>query len=230
MSDCSYAAMSNHKLTVANLCVKSNSLWTNFADNGKIHTCMYNVCTMYTTAVGVISPRQLARLFAPKWIRYLVQRLLDTGSWKCSARCARTAHAIKLGQWLTDVIANVGSWTCYRRVVRGKLLAGKCLWGNMFGEVFCSLRSHGTRDKAGSIIDRCYRERWFDNCSVRFAHTAHASLMGAYAPKRSANRALSREGRGVLSGDDKLTTANLCDRKKNADVGAMMLWLINEFA
>lgn len=51
-------------------------------------------------------------------------------------------------------------------------------------------------------------------CSVRFAHTAHASLMGAYAPKRSANRALSREGRGVLSGVNKLTTANLCDRKK----------------
>ena len=61
MSDCSYAAMSNHKLTVANLCVKSNSMWTNFADNGKIHTCMYNVCTLYTTAVGVILPRQLAR-------------------------------------------------------------------------------------------------------------------------------------------------------------------------
>ena len=101
MSDCSYAAMSNHKLTVANLCVKSNSLWTNFADNGKIHTCMYNVCTMYTTVVGVISPRQLARLFAPKWIQYLVQRLYVLGS----------------------------------------------------------LRSHGTRDKAGSIIDRCYRER-----------------------------------------------------------------------
>ena len=52
--------MSNHKLTVANLCVKSNSMWTNFADNGKIHACMYNVCTVYTTAVGVISPRQLA--------------------------------------------------------------------------------------------------------------------------------------------------------------------------
>ena len=31
-------------------------------------------------------------------------------------------------------------------------------------------------------------------CSVRFAHTAHASLMGAYAPKRSANSALSWEG------------------------------------
>ena len=41
-------------------CVKSNSLWTNFADNGKIHTCMYNVCTLYTTAVGVILARQLA--------------------------------------------------------------------------------------------------------------------------------------------------------------------------
>ena len=60
MSDCSYVAMSNHKLTVANLCVKSNSMWTNSADNGKIHTCMYNVCTLYTTAVGVILPRQLA--------------------------------------------------------------------------------------------------------------------------------------------------------------------------
>ena len=60
MSDCSYAAMSNHKLTVANLCVKSNSLWTNFADNGNKCLRMYNVCTMYTTAVGVISPRQLA--------------------------------------------------------------------------------------------------------------------------------------------------------------------------
>lgn len=89
MSDCSYAAMSNHKLTVANLCVNSNSMWTNFADNGKIHMCIYNVCTMYTTAVGVILARQLA---------------------------------------------------CFRYV-------------------FCSLRSHGTRDKAGSIIDRCYRER-----------------------------------------------------------------------
>ena len=52
--------MSNHKLTVANLCVKSNSMWTNFADNGKIHMCMYNVCTLYTTAVGVILARQLA--------------------------------------------------------------------------------------------------------------------------------------------------------------------------
>ena len=124
MSDCSYVAMSNHKLTVANLCVKSNSMWTNFADNGKIHKRMYNVCTMYTTAVGVILARQLAR----------------------------------------------------------------------FRYVFCSLRSHGTRDKAGSIIDRCYRERLAWKCSARCAHTAHASLMGAYAPKRSANRALSWEG------------------------------------
>ena len=118
-------------------------MWTNFADNGKIHMCMYNVCTLYTTAVGVILPRQLA---------------------------------------------------CFRYA-------------------FCSLRSHGTRDKAGSIIDGGYRERLFvevlsASCSretvseemfvgkrsVRFAHTEHASLMGAYAPKRSANRAWSREG------------------------------------
>ena len=53
-------AFAHDKLTVANLCVESNSMWTNFADNGKIHTRMYNVCTMYTTAVGVISPQPLA--------------------------------------------------------------------------------------------------------------------------------------------------------------------------
>lgn len=34
--------------------------------------------------------------------------------------------------------------------------------------------------------------------SVRFAHTAHASLMGAYAPKRSANRAWSWEKRAFV--------------------------------
>lgn len=84
-----------------------------------------------------------------------------------------------------------------------------------------------------TIFGATFVERWFEealsaNCSretvsgemfawkrsVRFAHTAHASLMGAYAPKRSANRAWSWEGRGVLSGVNKLTTANLCDRKK----------------
>ena len=94
---------------------------------------MYNVCTLYTTAVGVISPRQLA---------HFRERL--------------------------------------------------------FGCAFCSLRSHGTRDKAGSIIDRCYRERLAWKRSARFARTAHASLMGAYAPKRSANRAWSWEGRVLV--------------------------------
>ena len=87
---------------------------------------------MYTTAVGVILPRQLARFE-------------NVGLWRCSVRFAHTAHAIKLGQYLTDVIANALS---------------------------------NTR-------------------SARCARTAHASLMGAYAPKRSANRALSREGRSL---------------------------------
>ena len=69
---------------------------------------------------------------------------------------------------------------------------GATFVGHWFEEVFCSLRSHGTRDKAGSIIDKGYRERWFvdvlsASCSretvsgemfvgkrsVRFAHTAH---------------------------------------------------------
>ena len=70
---------------------------------------MYNVYhgswRDFTTAVGA--------LFAPKWIRYLVQRLLDT--------CLRTR---------------------YRQVVRGKLLAGKCLWGNV---LFAALTRHTLR-------------------------------------------------------------------------------------
>ena len=33
------------------------------------------------------------------------------------------------------------------------------IWCNVCWETFCSLRSHGTRDKAGSIIDGGYRER-----------------------------------------------------------------------
>ena len=144
MSDCSYAAMSNHKLTVANLCVKSNSMCTNFADNGKIHTCMYNVCTMYVRCI----PRQLA------WFHH--------GSWRVVCTEMNT-------------------------------IFGATFVGHWFVGVFCSLRSHGTRDKAGSIIDKGYRERVLRARSAHCAHTAHASLMGAYAPKRSANRALSRE-------------------------------------
>ena len=154
--------MSNHKLTVANLCVKSNSMWTNFADNGKIHTCMYNVCTMYTTAVGVILPRQLAcclhRNEYDIWCNVC---------WTLHVRCMYVActlyvRAMKVSQWLTGVyrerwFAEVLSASCSRETVSGEMLAGKR--------------------------------------SVRFAHTAHASLMGAYAPKRSANRALSWEKR-----------------------------------
>ena len=45
-----------------------------------------------------------------------------------------------------------------------------------FRYVFCSLRSHGTRDKAGSIIDKGYRERWFVEvfCSLRSHGTRFA--------------------------------------------------------
>ena len=44
---------------------------------------------------------------------------------------------------------------------------GATFVGHWFEEVFCSLRSHGTRDKAGSIIDRCYRERLAWKCYRR---------------------------------------------------------------
>ena len=53
----------------------------------------------------------------------------------------------------------------------------------LFGWVFAML---GVECSTEVIANVCSNE-----CSVRFAHTAHASLMGAYAPKRSANRAWS---------------------------------------
>ena len=48
---------------------------------------------------------------------------------------------------------------------------GATFVGHWFEDAFCSLGSHGTRDKAGSIIDRCYRERLAWKRSVRWAHT-----------------------------------------------------------
>lgn len=46
----------------------------------------------------------------------------------------------------------------------------------LFEHVFCSLRSHGTRDKGGSIIDKVYRERVFEQvfCSLRSHGTRFA--------------------------------------------------------
>ena len=46
----------------------------------------------------------------------------------------------------------------------------------LFEHVFCSLRSHGTRDKAGSIIDGGYRERVSAEvfCSLRSHGTRFA--------------------------------------------------------
>ena len=55
---------------------------------------------------------------------------------------------------------------------------------NIFVDVFCSPRSHGTRDKAGSIIDRCYRERVSVEvfCSLRSHGTRFAyGRLGAQA-------------------------------------------------
>ena len=67
----------------------------------------------------------------------------------------------------------------------------------------------------GVILARqlAVRERWFvdvrsEKYSVRFAHTAHASLMGAYAPKRSANRAWSWE-------DGACIIFNVCNEWRN---------------
>ena len=105
-----------------------------------------------------------------------------------------------------------------------EVLSANCSRENVGGEMFCSLRSHGTRDKAGSIIDRCYRERVSVEvfCSLR-SHGTRFAYGRLRAQALSQPCLVKGRWRGVLSGDDKLTTANLCDRKKTAAVGAMML-------
>ena len=104
-------------------------MWTNFADNGNKRLCMYNVCTLYTTAVGVISPRQLACCLHRN----------EYDIW-CNVCCMYVRWRL-VNDW-RRFIAYVGSWRCYRRAAREKLLAGKCLWGNV---LFASLTRHTLR-------------------------------------------------------------------------------------
>ena len=85
------------------------------------------VCTMYVQCI----PRQLAWFHHGSWRVVCTEMNMIFGATFVEHRmynvCTLYVRAMKVSQWLTDVIANVGSWTCYRRVVRGKLLAGKCL-------------------------------------------------------------------------------------------------------
>ena len=53
---------------------------------------------------------------------------------------------------------------------------------------------HGSWRIVCTEMNTIFGATFVGKCSVRFAHTAHASLMGAYAPKRSANRAWSWAG------------------------------------
>ena len=97
-------------------------MWTNFADNGKIHTCMYNVCTMYVQCI----PRQLAWFHHGSWRVVCTEMNTIFGATfvgHCMYNvCTLYVRAMKVSQWLTEV---------YRE--------------RWFVEVFCSLRSHGTR-------------------------------------------------------------------------------------
>lgn len=167
--------MSNHKLTVANLCVKSNSMWTNFADNGKIHTCMYNVCTMYTTAVGVILPRQLAcclhRNEYDIWCNVcwtlvwgsVIGKLFEGKCWRGNvggkvfgslrSHGTRFAYGRLRAQALSQPCLVKERWRgvlsvlCLQRMAQLSDLVIWCArnWWMFGATVFCSLRSHGTR-------------------------------------------------------------------------------------
>ena len=101
--------------------------------------CVY---TMYVHCI----PRQLAWFWHGSWrvVCTEMNTIFGTTFVGCCMYnvCTLYVRAMKVSQWLTEVIANVGSWTCYRRVVRGKLLAGKCLWGNV---LFAALTRHTLR-------------------------------------------------------------------------------------
>ena len=109
------------------------------------------VCTMYVQRI----PRQLAWFHHGSWrvVCTEMNTIFDaTFVGHCMYNvCTLYVRAMKVSQWLTEVYRECWFDRCYRRAVRGKLLAGKRLRGNMFGEVFCSLRSHGTRFAYGRL-------------------------------------------------------------------------------
>ena len=93
-----------------------------------------------------------------------------------------------------------GSWRDFGTAV-GAIVCTEM--NTIFGATFAGHRMYNVCTlyvramKVSQWLTEVYRERLAWTRSVRCAHTAHASLMGAYAPKRSANRALSREDGAV---------------------------------
>ena len=75
------------------------------------------------------------------------------------------------GSW-RDFTTAVGAIVCTEM----NTIFGATFVEHWFEEVFCSLRSHGTRDKARSIIDKGYRERVIEGvfCSLRSHGTRFA--------------------------------------------------------
>lgn len=83
------------------------------------------------------------------------------------------------GSW-RDFTTAVGVFVCTEM----NMIFGATFVGRWFVDALsanCSRENVGGEMLAGKCLARC-------------ARTAHASLMGAYAPKRSANRVWSREG------------------------------------
>lgn len=104
-------------------------MWTNFADNGKIHTCMYNVCTMYVQC----TPRQLAWFHHGSWRVICTEMNTIFGATFVGHRmynvCTVYVRAMKVSQWLTEVyrerwFVEVLSASCSRETVSGEMLAG----------------------------------------------------------------------------------------------------------
>ena len=105
------------------------------------------------------------------------------------------------GSW-RDFGTAVGAIVCTEM----NTIFGATFVGHWFVDAFCSLRSHGTRDKAGSIIDKGYRERVSVEvfCSLR-----------SHGHGKGRGRAITYEQLFICRVcSNKLTTANLCDRKK----------------
>lgn len=75
------------------------------------------------------------------------------------------------GSW-RDFTTAVGAIVCTEL----NTIFGATFVGHWFEDVFCSLRSHGARDRAWSIIDKGYRERVIVDtlCSLRSHGTRFA--------------------------------------------------------
>ena len=137
---------------------------------------MYTVChgswRDFGTAVGVFVCAEMNTIFGATFVG------------KRSVRCAHTAHAIKLGQYLTKVIANVLVWKCsvrFAHTAHASLMGAYApkrsanrAWSWEGRGVFAT---NGTIERFGNLVRQELMNVWRD--SILFASLTRHTIVAS---------------------------------------------------